>query len=290
MTGSLTVARRFCGPPDSGNGGYVCGLIAGFLDATAEVTLRLPPPLGRPLAVERHGQGSVRVLDGQNLIAEATALPAAPHLQLPDPVSIQQAGAAARNRRCGYTPNSIHIRRALCAGRTAAQVTACVSASDQCLAPRYRQMSGARARNSRTPAGRSGPSSCGPRWTARESSGRCGTPSPTTRSTCWAGLPLASSARSRQATRTSWSAGGWPHRAAKSWLAPRYSRPPARQSGWHRPPGSAFGVTPTAMIIAQSRPSPAPARGQKAPTLPGLLHWPAGCLSRDLGWLLRPGG
>ena len=46
MTGSLTVARRFCGPPGSGNGGYVCGLIAGFLDGPAEVTLRLPPPLG----------------------------------------------------------------------------------------------------------------------------------------------------------------------------------------------------------------------------------------------------
>jgi hypothetical protein len=94
MTGSLIVARRFCGPPDSGNGGYVCGLIAGFLGGPAEVTLRLPPPLGRPLAVERSGQGSVRVLDGQNLIAEATALPGGPHLQLPDPVSVQQACAA----------------------------------------------------------------------------------------------------------------------------------------------------------------------------------------------------
>jgi hypothetical protein len=94
MTGSLIVARRFCGPPDSGNGGYVGGLIAGFLDGPAEVTLRQPPPLGRPLAVERNGQGSVRVLDGQNLIAEATGLPGGAHLQLPDPVSVQQARAA----------------------------------------------------------------------------------------------------------------------------------------------------------------------------------------------------
>jgi hypothetical protein len=46
MTGSLNVARRFCGPPDSGNGGYVCGFIAGFVEGAAEVTLRLPPPLG----------------------------------------------------------------------------------------------------------------------------------------------------------------------------------------------------------------------------------------------------
>jgi hypothetical protein len=26
MTGSLVIVSRFCGPPDSGNGGYVWGL------------------------------------------------------------------------------------------------------------------------------------------------------------------------------------------------------------------------------------------------------------------------
>jgi hypothetical protein len=46
MTGSLIVARCFCGPPDSGNGGCVCGLIAGFVEVPAVITLRLPPPLG----------------------------------------------------------------------------------------------------------------------------------------------------------------------------------------------------------------------------------------------------
>jgi hypothetical protein len=94
MTASLIVAPRFCGPPSSGNGGYVCGLIAGFLDGPAEVTLLLPPPLNRPLAVERDSQGSVRVLDGQNLIAEATGLPGGQHLQLPEPVPVGQARAA----------------------------------------------------------------------------------------------------------------------------------------------------------------------------------------------------
>ena len=46
MTGSLIVERRFCGPLDSGNGGYVCGPIAGFVEGPAEVALRLPQPLG----------------------------------------------------------------------------------------------------------------------------------------------------------------------------------------------------------------------------------------------------
>jgi hypothetical protein len=93
MTGSFTVAARFCGPPGVGNGGYVCGLIAGFLDGQAEVTLRLPPPLERPLTVEHDGSSSLRVLDGESLIAEAT--PGGPDLPIPDPVSVQQAQSAA---------------------------------------------------------------------------------------------------------------------------------------------------------------------------------------------------
>jgi hypothetical protein len=94
MTGSLVIAPRYCGPPGSGNGGYVCGRTAGYLDGPAEVTLRQPPPLERPLAIERDDQRSVRVLDGDALIAEATILAGGLHLQLPDPVSVEQAQAA----------------------------------------------------------------------------------------------------------------------------------------------------------------------------------------------------
>jgi hypothetical protein len=71
MTGSIVIAPRFCGPPDSGNGGYVCGLIAACLDGPAQITLRRPPPLATPMTVERDGQGAVRVLDGRTLIAGA---------------------------------------------------------------------------------------------------------------------------------------------------------------------------------------------------------------------------
>ena len=59
------------GPDGSANGGYACGRVAAFVDADAvEVTLRLPPPLETPLAVERDG-GSVRLRDGEALVAEA---------------------------------------------------------------------------------------------------------------------------------------------------------------------------------------------------------------------------
>jgi hypothetical protein len=94
MTGAFSIAPRFCGPPDSGNGGYVCGLIAGYLDGPAEVTLRLPPPLDRSLAVEQDGGGPVRVLDGDLLIAEAIGLAGDWDLQLPSPVSVLEADAA----------------------------------------------------------------------------------------------------------------------------------------------------------------------------------------------------
>ncbi len=62
---------RFNGPPDSGNGGYTCGLVAQALggDRPVEVTLKAPPPLDRPLTVARD-DGSVRVSDGETLIAE----------------------------------------------------------------------------------------------------------------------------------------------------------------------------------------------------------------------------
>jgi hypothetical protein len=47
----IVIDRRFRGPPESGNGGYTCGLVAGRVDGPAEVTLRLPPPLEEPLTV-----------------------------------------------------------------------------------------------------------------------------------------------------------------------------------------------------------------------------------------------
>ncbi len=88
----LTIEARFNGPDGSANGGYTCGRIAALLDGHAEVTLRSPPPLERPLAVERVG-GGLRVLDGDNLVAEAA--PASVELELPAPPSWAEAEAAS---------------------------------------------------------------------------------------------------------------------------------------------------------------------------------------------------
>ena len=63
-TDYLVIPSRFCGPPGSGNGGYVCGRIAAYLDGPVTVTLRRPPPLATPMTVERDGEGSVRIHHG----------------------------------------------------------------------------------------------------------------------------------------------------------------------------------------------------------------------------------
>jgi hypothetical protein len=99
MTDSLVIPARFCGPPGSGNGGYVCGRVAAYFGGPVTVTLRQPPPLATPLAVERGGEGSVRVYHGGTLIAEAALSPGAPAAEIPGPVSPAQAHAAAGRAR-----------------------------------------------------------------------------------------------------------------------------------------------------------------------------------------------
>ena len=66
----ILIAARFCGPPESGNGGYTCGRLAASLPSPVEVTLRRPPPLDRPLAVLRSPDGLV-LMDEQAPVAEA---------------------------------------------------------------------------------------------------------------------------------------------------------------------------------------------------------------------------
>jgi hypothetical protein len=66
---SITIDKRYCGPPNSANGGYACGLVANTMGGSGEVTLRAPPPLGKPLEVVRSADGLVELRNGQTLIA-----------------------------------------------------------------------------------------------------------------------------------------------------------------------------------------------------------------------------
>jgi hypothetical protein len=88
----MIVPQRYNGPPDSGNGGYVCGLVAALLGGVAEVTLRLPPPLDRELEVVR-ADGRVEIRDGDALVAEAESVDL--QMVVPAAVSVEEAEAAS---------------------------------------------------------------------------------------------------------------------------------------------------------------------------------------------------
>jgi hypothetical protein len=98
-TPDLVIPSRFCGPPNSGHGGYVCGSIAGYVDGPVTVTLRRPPPLGTLMAVEQDDDGSLRVHHGRTLIAEAAPSPGFRAPRIPGSVSIAEARAAAGRGR-----------------------------------------------------------------------------------------------------------------------------------------------------------------------------------------------
>ena len=84
--------RRYRGPADQGTVATRAGCSLRYVDGPAEVTLRLPPPLDRPLTVVRE-DGLVRLLDGEALVAEAR--PEGPALEPPSPPSLAEAEKAA---------------------------------------------------------------------------------------------------------------------------------------------------------------------------------------------------
>jgi hypothetical protein len=116
----ITIERRYRGPLHSANGGYAAGRLAAYVDGPAEVTLRLPPPLDRPLLVSADGD-RVLLLDGEALVAEAR--PAAVEVE-PPVVSVAEAAEAAKGHQrfasdefsecfsCGVRPDDglcIHV-------------------------------------------------------------------------------------------------------------------------------------------------------------------------------------
>ena len=90
----MIIARRFRGPPESGNGGYVCGSLGSRLSGAAEVTLRVPPPLEQELAVEHLPERRARLCAGELVVAEAA--PALVDLEPPAAVTFDEAVAASR--------------------------------------------------------------------------------------------------------------------------------------------------------------------------------------------------
>jgi hypothetical protein len=102
---TVTIPSRFNGPPASANGGYACGLVAGLVGAEeVTVSLRLPPPIGKPLEVARDGE-RVELRDGVDLVADGE--PAELRLDVPGAITPDEAAAASaagRDHWCDHHP------------------------------------------------------------------------------------------------------------------------------------------------------------------------------------------
>lgn len=93
MDDGLLIERRFRGPPDSGNGGYSCGLLGVLMPGTAEVTLRIPPPLDTVLKVKERPGGGLTATSGGTLVMEA--VPTELDASIPGSVSLDEAEEAS---------------------------------------------------------------------------------------------------------------------------------------------------------------------------------------------------
>jgi hypothetical protein len=90
---SITIDKRFCGPPNSGNGGYVCGLLASHIGDCAEITLRAPLPLEQRLDIVERDGGALDLRQGETILAtgrpariEVSEIPAASFPEAEDAV------------------------------------------------------------------------------------------------------------------------------------------------------------------------------------------------------------
>jgi hypothetical protein len=98
LSESVSIPSRFNGPLESGNGGYCTGVVARYLLGAAEVSLRRPVPLDSPLEVERENPESVRLLDGEMLVAEGRSVREV-DVEVPAPVTPEEARLAATRHR-----------------------------------------------------------------------------------------------------------------------------------------------------------------------------------------------
>ncbi|MEZ5892531.1 MAG: hypothetical protein R3C58_05215 [Parvularculaceae bacterium] len=65
----VIIARRFCGPRTSGNGGYAAGLFAQAVGGPASVTLKKPPPLDREIMLRAVEGGDYEAVCDDDIIA-----------------------------------------------------------------------------------------------------------------------------------------------------------------------------------------------------------------------------
>jgi hypothetical protein len=101
----IVIARQFRGPPNSGNGGYVCGIVSREIEGASTVALRNLIPLDTPLKFEETPEGARLVGRDGTLIADGVRYTS----DLPDPPpppTLEQARAAGE--RCTVIEKPFH--------------------------------------------------------------------------------------------------------------------------------------------------------------------------------------
>ena len=100
---TVRIERRFRGPPTTGNGGYVAGLVAAALGGTnCTVTLKSPPPLDEDLTLTTQDATASLAWDDR-LVVTATSEPVEIHVPTPPTL------ADARDAEPRFTGHSHHI-------------------------------------------------------------------------------------------------------------------------------------------------------------------------------------
>ena len=120
MTGQsdeVQVHRRFRGPPTSGNGGYVAGLVAEWIDGPAEVDLLAPIPLEVPLH-RRRDDAEVMLFDAQANYARGRPLDDPFDFEVPGPPTEDELEAAAMSLPGAGRPSDPRLLRLRYRART----------------------------------------------------------------------------------------------------------------------------------------------------------------------------
>ena len=102
---SVRVAARFCGPPSSANGGYVCGLVADAIGQLVTVRLLKPPPLDAQMTVHADADGTWHVEHDAQRIVEARP---ATLDDLAPPATVTYADALAASANATWSDPALH--------------------------------------------------------------------------------------------------------------------------------------------------------------------------------------
>ena len=100
---TIRIERRFRGPPETGNGGYVAGLVAAALGGSeCTVTLKSPPPIDEDLTLTTEDSSASLLWDDSVVVTATNELV---EIDVPPPPSL----ADARDAEPRFTGHSHHI-------------------------------------------------------------------------------------------------------------------------------------------------------------------------------------